>query len=73
MITYMAVNVDFWDNLCELYPKSAAACRESAYLKREIILHYMETSLKMSKNLRETGIPNAIALGENNLGTPTSD
>ena len=40
-VSYMAVAVDEWDRLCELYPETKEAWREFALLKREVILHYM--------------------------------
>lgn len=47
-VHYMAVAVDVWDRLCELYPKTKDAWREFALLKREVILHYMEKGLQLS-------------------------
>ena len=44
-VNYMAVKVDIWDRLCELYPKSKEAWKDFALLKREAILHYMEKGL----------------------------
>ena len=66
----MAVTVDDWDNVCELYPKSNSACKEMAILKREIILHYMNTGLEMSYFRRKTGIPSALDLGRNEGSPP---
>lgn len=69
----MAVPVNIWDNLCDLYPKTSSEYKEFALLKREIILHYMVTGLELNKSRRETGIPSALAVGSNNVGTPTSN
>ena len=41
----MVLRTSKFEYLSELYPNSAAALKEQAVLKREIILHYMETSL----------------------------
>lgn len=38
----MAVNVDLFNHLMELYPKTAEAMKEMAVIKREVLLHYME-------------------------------
>ena len=69
-VNYMAVAIDIWDDLCQLYPKSASACKDIAILKRDVILHYMNCNLELTKN-RETGIPAQIADGSE-AETPTS-
>ena len=38
----MHVSVDHWEKLCELYPQTYERLKDIAFLKREIILHYMD-------------------------------
>ena len=51
----MAVGVDVYENILELYPETRAALKDFALLKREIILHYMETSLKLDGRYKKSG------------------
>ena len=73
-VEMMGVWVDQYNNLCDLYPKTAAALKEIAIIKREIYLHYMETAIKLNSNRYATGIPSSLHnSGDQIIQTPTSD
>jgi len=69
----MAVNVDLFNHLMELYPKTAEAMKELAVIKREVLLHYMEQTVLLNHQRLQTGIPLSLSEAEEfNQPTPPS-
>lgn len=58
----MNVQACIWFNLCELYPQTAQRLKELAIVKREILLHYMDTNIELSamNDCESAGIPDHI-------------
>lgn len=48
----------------ELYPNAAHNMKEFALMKREVILHYMDQTLKQSYKRLITGIPASLRESE---------
>lgn len=61
-VAYMAVSVDVWDRLCELYPETKEMWKDYALLKREVTLHYLVRATELTRDRRQTGIPSALAV-----------
>lgn len=66
-VNMMCINLDRWNDICELYPKTFDRLKDMAIVKREIILHYMEKSVEMDHDRGQTGIPATLSSRRDHL------